>query len=145
MKSLNLLFLTNALLCSMLAAVMLVGPQILYKDQSEFVFNIVRSLGFSYFSLSVLSIVAIFFSKSSPAQMLAVITFAIFHTGQALAYYIGFANSYSPIIFVILHSIFASLFIIAIASNITSIVMNIRKIDPMSKLKTQSATPGTGS
>lgn len=135
MNNINVLFLFNALLCSILAAIMLVGPQILFSDQSEFVFNIVRSLGFSYFSLSVLSIVAIFFTRSMAAQSLAMITFAIFHTGQAIAYYIGFSQAYSPIIFVVLHGIFALLFIFTIAANAANIVMNIRKIDVTSSLK----------
>lgn len=134
----NVTYVINTIVCGFLCIVLLVVPQV-FTEQAGFYLSIIRSLGFSYLAFGVLSLIAILIAKNKTSNdFLALISLTVFHATQAVSHYIDYLFKISPLFFLILaivHTALAIMFIIDMAMHLGSLILSIRKIDPLSSIK----------
>jgi len=104
------LLVVNSLFEALTGLVMIFAPAKFFKSSDELLASVARSLGFALLTVSVLSAAMVLYKTVFLAGLIA-LTF--FHLGSSISHAVNFAKNYTPLPVVIIHSIFAVLFIIA--------------------------------
>jgi hypothetical protein len=105
-----LLLIANTIFEIAVGCVMLFFPTLLLSG-NELSISLSRVLGCNAFALSTLSLLMLKFRDDAQKLRLGLITFSIFHTLVAIAQFINFLDGTTGLPVVIIHSLFAVLFI----------------------------------
>ena len=102
----------NTVFEAIFAALMLVAPKKIFNNaDNELAYSIAFALGFTFLSISVLSLTMVLKSSVTAAGLIAL---TVFHVGLTIAQARSFAKKLGPFPPVVVHALFAGLFAFAL-------------------------------